>query len=193
MTIFRTISTRVGGKLLAGDILINTSTFKPAHCGIVVDHLGSIIHATNKGIFETNMDEWSSQADVFRAAPALSSEEAKKVVTIAQEIMKGSTEYGLNRAVFKSTFSSGSMGNDATVRLKKYKERLDSHQQVLKNVYCSELVILCYQIAWMKGANVDETHRCFIALDGCHTWPSTLRRLLNNNPTKWSNLGTLNV
>jgi hypothetical protein len=176
--------------LVAGDILINTSTFKPAHCGIVVTH-DQVIHATNDGIKTNFTHEWGSQADVFRANPGLTTAEATAVVAIATEI-KDSASYGKNRAVWKSTFGSGSFGNGAMARLNKYRERLKDHQGVIKNVYCSELVILSYQLAWIdKVADIVTTHhRLFISFDGSRTWPSTLRRFLSTN-LNWSNLGTL--
>jgi hypothetical protein len=176
-------------RLLAGDILINTSTFQPAHCGIVVNG-GTVVHATNKGIRDDPYSYWGTQSDIFRPAPALTEAQQKKVVKIAFEI-KGSAEYGLSRAAFKSTFSSGSMGEGAATRLEKYRQRLQNHQGVIKNVYCSELVILCYQLAWITGTAINTADPHFIPLDGCHTWPSTLRRFLKNNATNWTSLGTL--
>ena len=73
-------------------------------------------------------------------------------------------------------------------RLAKYRERLRNAQGVVKNVYCSELVILSYQLACIKGDTIDEANRMFIRLDGKHTWPSTLRRYLKSH-IGWSTLG----
>ncbi len=167
--------------LKAGDLLINTSTFKPAHCGIVVKNQ-DIIHATNKGIVSTDVDIWGQEADLFRPAVDLSDEDAAAIDGIANEI-RDSASYGLGRAVFKSTFSLGYAGSGLQKRLSKYRERLQNHQGVVKNVYCSELVILCYQLF----RNNDD-HPLFIKLDGKHTWPSTLRRYLKGN-TNWKHLG----
>ncbi len=173
-------------RMAAGDILINTSTFKPAHCGIVVAGL-DVIHATGKGIRTDDIDLWGSEADVFRPAPVLTATELGNVCNVANEI-KNSAQYGITRAGIKSTFSTGSVGTGARARLDKYRQRLENAQGVVKNVFCSELTILCYQLAWIKGSHVDEGHRLFIALDGKHTWPSTLRRYLNQNPN-WQLMG----
>jgi hypothetical protein len=170
-----------------GDVLINTSTFSPAHCGILVDS-HQVVHATNDGIVRSAVDMWSSQADVFRPTPALTAAELAKVANIAEEI-RDSAAYGLGRAMFKSTFSSGGVGSGAMSRLNKYRERLHDHQGVVKHVYCSELVIISYQLAWIAGDRIDATHRLFIQLDGKHVWPSTLRRYLNGN-INWANRGT---
>ena len=166
--------------LRAGDILINTSTFKPAHCGILYDQY-YVIHATSKGIKKDPIEEWSEEADMFRANPELTDQQAESVVKIAEEI-KTSAEYGKTRAVFKSTFASGKAGEGLMARLAKYNERLQDHQGMVKNVYCSELVILCYQMAWYQEMEAKTNARLFINLDGKHTWPSTLRRYLRSNP-----------
>lgn len=169
-----------------GDILINTSTFQPAHCGIVIAN-GGVIHATNKGIVEGDIEMWGSEADIFRPKPEMSVAEAAAVCNVAKEIMASAT-YGLGRAMFKSTFASGSVGTGLRGRLAKYRERLKNDQGFVKHVYCSELTILCYQLAWIDHDAVNEGHRLFIALDGKHTWPSTLRRYLKAN-VNWSFLG----
>lgn len=166
----------------SGDILINTNTFSPSHCGIIVENL-DVIHATNKEMKKHDMELWGSKADVFRAAVNLSPDEAKKVSTIADEILISAT-YGLARAAFQSTFASHGAGSGLQKRLAKYRERLKSHQGVVKHVYCSELVILSYQLAFDEA----EKHRLFIPLDGKHTWPSTLRRHLKGS-IHWQYMG----
>jgi len=172
--------------LKPGDIFINTSTFQPAHCGIVIA-MGGVIHATNKGIREDDIETWGSEAEIFRPKPEMSKAEADAVCKVATEI-KNSATYGLNRAMFQSTFASGSVGAGLRTRLAKYRERLKNDQGLVKHVYCSELTILCYQLAWIENDAVNENHRLFIGLDGKHTWPSTLRRYLKGN-MNWSFLG----
>ena len=54
----------------------------------------------------------------------------------------------------------------------------------MKNVYCSELVILSYQL----GLG-DENHALFIKKDGKHTLPKTLRDYLRQAPTVWTEVG----
>ena len=112
----------------------------------------------------------------------LTGDEVDRVDSIANEI-KNSAVYAVGRAVFKSTFSTHTAGAGLQKRLDKYRERLKNHQGVVKHVYCSELVILCYQLAWEN-----DRHRLFIDLDGKHTWPSTLRRHLKNT-IHWQHLG----
>jgi hypothetical protein len=141
-----------------------------------------VIHATGKGIKADDIDLWGSEADIFRPGVDLTDAEVNRVVSIADEIKK-SADYGIGRAVFKSTFSTHAAGSGLQKRLDKYRERLKNHQGVVKHVYCSELVILCYQLAWEN-----DRHRLFIDLDGKHTWPSTLRRYLNNT-IHWHHLG----
>jgi hypothetical protein len=173
-------------KVKPGDILINTSTFKPAHCGVVVTGL-DVIHATGKGIKSDDIDLWGSEADMFRMTPALSDAEAAAVTNIASEIMK-SAQYGVGRAMFKSTFSTHDAGKGLFKRLEKYRERLHNEQGVVKNVYCSELVIISYQLACIAGDAINDKDRKFIKLDGKHTWPSTLRRYLKAD-INWTYLG----
>lgn len=168
-------------KMLPGDILINNNTFSPSHCGIVVTGL-DVVHATNKAMRSDDIDLWGSNADIFRPATALTAAEASKITEIAIEI-KNSATYGMTRAGIKSTFSTHTAGGGLQKRLDKYRERLENHQGVVKHVFCSELVILSYQLAWP-----DNTHRLFIELDGKHTWPSTLRRYLRNS-VNWQEMG----
>jgi hypothetical protein len=176
-------------KVKAGDILINTSTFKPAHCGVVVENF-DVIHATNKGIKKDDIDMWGNEAEMFRAKPGLSKAETDAVIKIATQIM-ASAEYGLARAAFQSTFGSHSAGAGLMSRLEKYRQRLASqeHQGLVKNVYCSDLVIMTYQLACISGDRVDENNRLFIKLDGKHCWPSTLRSYLKADKANWEFLG----
>ena len=168
-------------KMLPGDIFINNNTFSPSHCGIVVNGL-DVVHATNKAMRIDDVDLWGADADIFRPATPLTGPEATRITEIAMEIHNSAT-YGLMRAGLKSTFGSNSAGGGLQKRLDKYRERLQNHQGVVKHVYCSELVILTYQLAWP-----DNTHRLFIELDGKHTWPSTLRRYLRNS-ANWQEMG----
>src|SRR5690606_11328320 len=123
-----------------------------------------------------------SEAEIFRPTVDLTDDEVTKITGIATEIQQSAT-YGMGRAAFKSTFSSSSAGGGLQKRLEKYRERLKNHQGVIKHVYCSELVILCYQLAWEN-----DRHRLFIDLDGKHAWPSTLRRYLKGT-IHWQHLG----
>jgi len=191
---------RLSEKLRVGDILINTNTFSPSHCGIVTDATAPnsymITHARRKGMITEGFLNWADEADMFRMKPGLSTEEAEAVALVALEIAKSAT-YGKARAVFQSTFSSHKVGKGLEARLEKYRERLQEHQGVVKNVYCSDLVVLSYQLACGvttkdgKIATKDfvyQGERMFIRLDSKHCWPSTLRTYLMAD-RDWEYLG----
>ncbi len=173
-------------KAKACDIIIDTKPYF-GHCGIVTGNFNiisnvipngiEVIHATKKGIVETTWE--NGKAYCFRAVN-LSRSEAQKIQHVSNEI-KGAAEYGASRAIFKSWAGSSSFDGSALERLEKYQKRMTSHQGVLKNVYCSELVVLAYQL----GLNINQSHLSWINLDGKHTLPSTLKSWLEEFPTKW--------
>lgn len=208
--------TRKAGNVMVGDVLINTSTFMPAHCGIVTEAKAAVsgpvssderyivTHATSKhGIKVEGFENWNSEAEMFRMKPELSKQEAEVVANITHEIAL-SASYGMGRAGFKSTFSSSTAGQGLLDRLEKYRTRFQdkNHQGFIKNVYCSELVITAYQLSCMindfKGkvgdkdvsvkGFIDTDNRMFIKLDGKHCWPSTLRTYLKQS-SSWEFLG----
>jgi hypothetical protein len=191
---------RLSDKIKVGDILINTNTFSPSHCGIVTEATKPanfmVTHATRGGIKVEGFHKWSDDADMFRMKPGLSDDEAEAVAAVASEIAK-SAEYGKTRAVFHSTFASHKVGPGLAQRLEKYRQRLHEHQGVIKNVYCSDLVVLCYQLACgiaMKDhkittkGEVDQKNRLFIKIDSKHCWPSTLRTYFMADKD-WEHLG----
>jgi hypothetical protein len=96
------------------------------------------------------------------------------------------TEYGTARAWFGSWTGTGEYGDNAKVRVATYRERLalKGNHAIAKNVYCSELVILCYQLACEN-----DTSRHFIKLDAKHTLPKNLRAYLDNDKTYWELAG----
>lgn len=112
----------------------------------------------------------------------LTKDELAAIENIAEKIME-SAAYGSGRACFKSWSGTSSFGNGARERLTKYRNRLENHQGLVKNVYCSELVIFSYQLS--LG---DENHRLFIKKDGKHTLPKTLRDYLRTNGN-WNEIG----
>jgi hypothetical protein len=184
--------------LVAGDILINTKRFGHAGLG-VCNCLGralttltspatraiDVIHATNDGI----VYGWILKAYVYRPV-GLTYGEARKIAHIADEIRNG-TQYGGARAVFKSWTGSSAFGKDARTRLAKYRERLamrdtaGGNTPIVKHVYCSEFVILCYQLA------LEENHPLFITLDALHTLPSGLKKYLDQNANSWRMVGEI--
>jgi hypothetical protein len=179
---------RLSDKVKIGDILINTNTFSPSHCGVVTEAIAktntfTITHATRNGMKVEGFLNWTEEADMFRMKPGLSDTEAEAIAAVASEIAKFA-QYGKTRAVFHSAFASNKVGPGLNKRLEKYRQRLQEHQGVIKNVYCSDLVVLSYQLACgiavkdhkieAKGV-VDQSNRLFIQLDSKHCWPSTLR------------------
>lgn len=191
---------RLSDKIKVGDILINNNTFSPSHCGVVTEATKpssfTVTHATRNGMKVEGFLNWSHEADMFRMKPGLSDDEAEAVAAVASEIAKSAT-YGKTRAVFHSTFASNKVGPGLAKRLEKYRERLKEHQGVIKNVYCSDLVVLSYQLACGIGVKdhkvttkdaVDQSNRLFIKLDSKHCWPSTLRTYLMADKD-WEYLG----
>jgi hypothetical protein len=180
------------------DIIID---MKPTfgHCGIVTYAAPSgpnevpfgrrVLHATNRGVRD---EDWAyGEAYCFRAKK-LSKTEAVNIDRVACEISDGA-KYGVVRAVFKSWSGSSSLGGGAFKRMEKYRTRMTTKQQIIKNVYCSELVVISYQLGlssgtWQgEGFNVE--HDAWIGLDGKHTLPSTLKTWLERTPTKWECVG----
>jgi hypothetical protein len=64
---------------------------------------------------------------------------------------------------------------------------MQSHQGVLKNVYCSELVVVAYQL----GLHLNQAHAAWIDLDGKHTLPSTLKSWMARHATNWTCVGVI--
>ncbi|NYZ18411.1 hypothetical protein HND93_01700 [Azospirillum sp. ROY-1-1-2] len=185
---------------MAGDILINTRKFGHAGLGVcnsmgrALTTLSSpatraidVIHATNDGI----VYGWGLKAYVYRPND-LTYGDARKIARIADEIRSGS-QYGAARAVFKSWSGSSAFGKDARTRLAKYRERLALRDTaggttpIVKHVFCSEFVILCYQLA------LGEDHRLFIRLDAMHTLPSGLKKHLDQNAANWRMVGEIDA
>lgn len=183
----------------AGDILISTKGF--GHAGVGICNLFGpkksangppgraveVMHAVNSGVVEG----WGLKAFIYRPNN-LTHDEARKITTIAGEIKAGA-EYGAARAIFKSWTGSSTFGTGAQGRLKKYRERLKLNDTaagkggktvpIVKHVFCSEFVILCYQLA------LGEDHPLFIKLDGLHTLPSGLKTYLDGKSDVWRMVG----
>ena len=193
--------------LRAGDILI-TDTPWPGHAGIALTgiHLWepgfrdlartavaeaggrvratSIYHAVNPGGV---MEEggWHQRSIVFRP-DNLSFAMCEEMCRIADEIQRGA-RYGVARAVLKSWSSSTRFSSNARDRLAKYRERLGNHQgqvAIVKNLYCSEFVVLIYQLAC---AGEDDPN--FININAKHTLPRDLRRWMEHHPAHWTRMG----
>lgn len=169
----------------AGDILITKSRNVVSHCAIVIGNEKGknprlrIFHATSAGMKIDDMGDWSLAADVYRPKD-LKPELAAKLHVIAEKIHQAGTSYGATRALFVTGLGSSSFGSGSRERLAKYRERMTLDQQVLKNVVCSEAVVLTYQLACDT-----ENDRHFIKLDAKRTLPKNLRSHLQENATYW--------
>jgi len=184
-------------KAQACDIIID---MKPTfgHCGIVTGNWSprtasaeagtmppgqEVIHATKDGIVENS---WGNGRAFCYRSNTLARRDAEDIQKAAQEI-KGAAEYGACRAIFKSWSGTSAFGKGALARLQKYQTRMQNHQGVLKNVYCSELVVVAYQL----GLHLNQQHAAWINLDGKHTLPNTLKTWLDNRATDWTCVGVI--
>ena len=201
-----TVNTR---SLQLGDILITASDNTVSHCGIVggttrvntangaVNRADMIYHATSKGI---KLDEASGWTDikggvgVFRKRGlrnlSVGGKPAAEVIADAAAKLSARCHYSPGRAIFKSWTGTCDYGSSAKGRVKKYLDRLGSDGAFTIAVYCSEFVVLSYQLA-AKG---DDHVAFFIELDGKHTLPKDLRNWLIQRSTAggtWQVMGNL--
>ncbi|CAO3415764.1 hypothetical protein [Azospirillum endophyticum] len=184
-----------------GDIIISDGTI--SHCALVIGEKvvymrnkvrtdWATLHATGFGSEHprdgikkgelTNM----GRGRLFRSR-TMTDPQAEALQATALRLQLASSSYGTARAVF-AWAGSTSFGTGAFGRLQKYKERLShtEHQGVVKNVFCSEFVILCYQLAFMDDAQkTRQTNPLFINLDAKHSYPKHLREYLRKNSTHW--------
>jgi hypothetical protein len=195
--------------LQLGDILITSADNTVSHCGIVggttsvnaasgrVDRADMIYHATSKGIKLDEATGWvdiKGGVDVFRKRGlgnlTVGGKPAAKVIADAASKLAARCHYSPGRAIFKSWTGTSDYGSSAKGRVKKYLDRLGADGQFTIAVYCSEFVVLSYQLA-AKG---DEHVSFFIELDGKHTLPKDLRNWLLQRATAggtWQVLGKL--
>jgi len=195
--------------LQLGDILITSSDNTVSHCGMVggttsvntargrVDRADMIYHATSKGIKLDDASGWANMAGgvgVFRkrglSALTVGGKPATRVIADAAAKLAARCHYSPGRAIFKSWTGTSDYGSSAKGRVKKYLERLGSDGPFTIAVYCSEFVVLSYQLA-AKG---DDHASFFIELDGKHTLPKDLRNWLIQRSTvggSWQVLGNL--
>ena len=185
--------------LKLGDILITSPKEIVSHCGIVGgtyktaagnERVGMIYHATGGGMKAFTPPEWTSkykESGVFRLTnpPA----DGLQAVGAAAIKLKSRCTYGVGRAFFESWTGTSTFGPSAKGRLLDAQARLGFGEgKFLIEVFCSEFVILAYQI----GAKGDENSPLFINLDGKHALPKDLRNwiLQRSSPGgKWSVMG----
>jgi hypothetical protein len=169
-----------------GDILITEKSVAVSHCGIVIQ-TRDVAHATSKGMKVEDVINWSALSRVYRPKnlmPGMADRLDKIAKRMAEEDTK--TEYGKSRAFFGSWTGTGTYGESAKQRLITYRLRLSlkGDHAIVKNVYCSEFVVLCYQLACE-----DDNSRHFIKLDAKHTLPKNLRAYLDNDKAYWELAG----
>ena len=199
--------------LTYGDVLITAASNLVSHCGIVagtrevktsgglyaptVNRTDMIVHATSGGILTEDSQKWITKrgaTDVFRFRSmrftSLGGKGAAESVAAAAVKLAAKCCYGKGRAYFKSWTGTSTYGENAEARLKKYLSRLGAGDKHLISLYCSELVVLSYQIAAQGDTNVP----FFIDLDGKHTLPKDLRNWFLqrvNTGGSWQVMGEL--
>ena len=191
-------------ELQLADILITTSDHAVSHCGLVAGNIefgpvhnrterpGKVCHATTGGILYQDAAKWlqdRGSTEVFRMAH-LPEGVGAKISEIALKL-QARCKYGVGRAWVKSWTGTSDFGVNAKARVYKYLARLGmGGGTFITDVYCSELVILSYQLA----ANGNESAPSFINLDGKHSLPKDLRAWLLNHAKgdgKWVTKGVL--
>ncbi|MBP0465176.1 hypothetical protein J5Y09_14720 [Roseomonas sp. PWR1] len=196
--------------LQLADIVITDASNLVSHCGIVagtsrvntpggiVNRADMIYHATTKkGVSADPASTWASErgkSSVFRCKTLrfLSQGGKPSGTSIAEAAVALSTRctYGKGRAWVKSWTGSSDYGASAKGRVAKYLQRLGAGGPFVTELYCSEYVVLAYQLA----ARGDENAGYFIDLDGKHTLPKDLRNWLLSRTRPggtWSYLGEL--
>lgn len=183
-----TINTK---SLQLGDILITSADNTVSHCGIVadttsvntaagrVDRADRIYHATSRGIKLDDAIGWAgTNVGVYRMRGlrnlTVGGKSAQSLIAAAASALAARCHYSPGRAIFKSWTGTSDYGSSAKGRVKKYLARLGAEGPFTIAVYCSEFVVLSYQLA-AKG---NEDAAFFIELDGKHTLPKDLRNWL---------------
>lgn len=172
----------------AGDIIITDSSNVVSHCGIVGEK-DKVAHAKTTGMQYDGVWSWPIKCRVYRPLNLLPNM-AARIELVAKRFVESGTsnaDYGKARAFFGWTGSS-TYGSDAKVRVATYRERLalKGNHVIAKNVFCSEMVVLVYQVACL-----DDNARHFIKLDAKHTYPKDLRAYLEENKAYWDYIGDL--
>jgi hypothetical protein len=197
--------------LQLADILITVKDNAVSHCGIVagtrrqrrgadyedVPYPDIIFHATGGGMKTDEISQWLAtrgKTGIFRLKSmrnvTIGGKPARKQIADTAVKLSERCFYSKPRAYFLSWTGTCDFGSGAKGRLAKYTERLGNGQRNMIPVYCSEYVILSYQMA----ANGDESAPFFIELDGKHCLPKDLRNwiLSRTNPGgSWEYLGDL--
>lgn len=154
------------------------------------------------------------KAFVYRC-PSLDHFARAAISETARKIVDRGAKYGVSRTLFRSWTSTSSFGSGAISRLLKYSTRFNDAKAgaIVKNVYCSEFVVLAVQLGLqgrhnskstfirntvtlqMNDKSVDDARgkTGWIDLDGKHATPHALRNWLEGETgakAGWLKLGT---
>lgn len=178
-----------GGAGHAGVAIFDTEMFDEGILTLMRNHgqpvrANAVAHAVMGGGIEITYG-WHQRSKIYRPRQ-LDLAFQERIYSVAKEMQAGA-RYGMARAVLKSWSRSSKFSTKASDRLAKYRDRMANHQgniAIVKNVYCSEFVVLCYQLAC---ANEDDPR--FINKNAKHTLPLQLKAWLDKNPTNWTRVG----
>jgi hypothetical protein len=168
--------------MATGDIFIN---WKGIQNGIV-GHAGvgtqaGIWEATNtSGLRETKDGYWSGAS---KYEPIGMSAAMQSHLYAWMGILEGAA-YSIQRAV--CSIGNKSFGAHADSRIAKYLKRAaqgQSGRALVPDVFCSEAVVLVYQLAFYDTRMSADTF--FISLDAKHTMPRDLEAFLKAHPARW--------
>jgi hypothetical protein len=170
-----------------GDIIIFSGT--PGHVGMVAApdpdgdvwyihaQIGAGFHFTQNQTKKDEKDEWKIRFNdwVYRppwgAHPQFNKQTKQSELQRVANDISNYASYGGYRMV-RLLIGSRTFGEEARARLAKYKQRRQDgfpRNKFVKNITCSEAVILCYQMTFDEG-----DHPFFIHLDAAHAMPKTL-------------------
>lgn len=181
--------------LQVGDILIHHAhpgeawAERAFHCSIVGGTPGNRVlfdSLPGDGVRSKMLSQLNDQCAVFRPrAPAVGLEDA--VANRARMMRNANTGYsdaGPMRAI-GSIFATHKYTKESGKRLAKYHGRANGSP---KNVFCSELVILCYQLGCLDlNLHLGSTH--FPNRDGKFTTPWDLEDYLDRHHNDWELVG----
>ncbi len=162
----------------AGDILCsNSGPF--GHSGIVFEDPDAsnpyqalcVAHMVNSGMKTGGGQLFPDQTMVFRHVEAGDGLFGQRVGLVIKGFRHSPPGYRLIGAT--RSLGSTAFGKEAHARINKYMARPN---QKPKKMFCSEMVVNVVQLA--EGANRNSAF--FIDLDALKTWPSTLRKWLQN-------------
>jgi hypothetical protein len=198
--------------LMLGDILITTKDHLVSHCGIVAGYRDVrgpggfsvpaaypdiVYHATGNGMKKDDIAVWLSErgaSGVFRMSGlknvTVGGKDPRKLIADMAVQLFSRCYYSKARAYVLSWTATTDFGSGAKGRLAKYTDRLGNGATNMIPVFCSEYVILSYQLAAMGDTNAP----FFIELDGKHCLPKDLRNwiLQQTKPGgKWLYMGDL--